>query len=77
MRGLCLKFDYFLSVNLEKPEFCLNFMSEFFIVFITDHFFLQNIRDTEKMLKNEIVYFEEIYKFYIDHFEIGVIYCVS
>ena len=28
----------------------------------------QNIQDTEKMLRNRIVYFKEIYKFATEHF---------
>ena len=37
---------------------------------------VQNIRDTEKMLRNKIVYFKKIYNFGLKYFFIGVISCV-
>ena len=33
----------------------------------------QNIQDTEKMLRNNIIYLENIYNFGVDHFSIRVI----
>ena len=37
-------------------------------------FFRENVRDTEKMLENEIAYFKKIYNFGLKHFIIRVIY---